>query len=555
MTKSTAEWQRIIDGLERERAAERARADRQQASLDRLSDQMAKQNDALSAIRKMLRRREAQVARYEAENRRLRKKLGLSDPDPEPEPDAADIPDEDEPTDETSDEAVAAPSPRPPAATHPGKSKPRAEGTSSDDAPRERRVGGRRAPPTHLPAYPEHHIVCACPACGGRVLKRDVEETSVYAAVPSYVRRRIIRRDRVVCADPSCGVSTTAPMPPMPCARALFDSSFLAWLVTMKFGYMMPLDRVQALLASQGVRIATSTLVHLIERATRLADAVDGEHMKQLRAGKYMCFDGTGLKVLVPGQAKAWDGYLEVYARGELTVFQFDLTKHADELRERLSAMTAVLVTDAESRNKAGAPNAKFTHCNAHVVRSWEAAAKVQPTLAKEGIEYIRSLYAIEQEAKARGLTGSALQTHRQRCKPILERYREWLIHVIDLDLPPSDPVGKTARYYLRHWEGLTRFVDDPNLPIDNNEAEREFQRHAKLRLASLFAGSVEGAHRWATLLGVVRTAQKHGLDVQAYLTWMFERRGTHRAQFGTHANQLTPAAYRAMLGLEALAA
>ena len=102
------------------------------------------------------------------------------------------------------------------------------------------------------------------------------------------------------------------------------------------------------------------------------------------------------------------------------------------------------------------------------------------------------------------------------------------------------------ARYYLRHWDGLTRFVDDPDLPIDNNAAEREFQRHAKLRLASLFAGSVEGAHRWATLLGVVRTAQKLGLDVQAYLTWMFERRGTHKARFGLKAKQLTPAAYKA---------
>lgn len=46
--------------------------------------------------------------------------------------------------------------------------------------------------------------------------------------------------------------------------------------------------------------------------------------------------------------------------------------------------------------------------------------------------------------------------------------------------------------------------------------------------------------------MGVVRTAQKHGLDVQAYLTWLFERRGTHRVRFRTKASQLTPAAYKA---------
>jgi hypothetical protein len=85
-----------------------------------------------------------------------------------------------------------------------------------------------------------------------------------------------------------------------------------------------------------------------------------------------------------------------------------------------------------------------------------------------------------------------------------------------------------------------------PDIPLDNNDAEREFQRHAKLHYASLFAGSEEGAHRWATLLGVVRTAQKHGLDVQAYRTWRFERRGTHRKRIGLTAAELTPAADQA---------
>lgn len=47
------------------------------------------------------------------------------------------------------------------------------------------------------------------------------------------------------------------------------------------------------------------------------------------------------------------------------------------------------------------------------------------------------------------------------------------------------------------------------------------------------------------TLLGVVRTAQKCEVDMLAYLTWMFERRGSHRARFGQTATELTPKAYR----------
>lgn len=542
MPQAPPDWQRVIDALEKDRAAQRVRADRSEAQFRGIIDQLARQTTELNALSKMLRRREQQLAKAEAEVRKLRRKLGLDDPDPEP--DAAEVPDDTPEPADTCGEQVPAPAPSPPRG---GRAKPRAQADGGEEAaPRPRRVGGRRAPPAHLPADRERHSVCACPSCGGRVLQRDVEETTVFTAVTTHVRRRIIRRDRVVCADPRCRVTTTAPMPPMPSVRALYDCSFLAWLVTMKFGYMMPLDRIRALLASQGVVLAMGTLVHLIERATRLAEAVDGEHMKQLLSGKYVCFDGTGLKVLIPGQAKAWDGYLEVYTREEVTVFQFDLTKHADELRERLAAMRAMLVTDAESRNKAGAPNATFAHCNAHVVRAFREAAKAQPTLAAEGAAFVAALYQVEREARALGLAGDALRQHRQACCPILASFRVWLTTVTAGNLPPNDPVAKISRYYLRHWEGLTRFVDEPDLPLDNNEAEREFQRHAKLRLASLFAGSVEGAHRWATLLGVVRTAQKHGLDVQAYLTWLFERRGTHRRRFGMSAKTLTPAAYKA---------
>ena len=128
----------------------------------------------------------------------------------------------------------------------------------------------------------------------------------------------------------------------------------------------------------------------------------------------------------------------------------------------------------------------------------------------------------------------------------MLKRFKQWLEGVVERISLPSDPVRKIAKYYLKHFAELTRFVDDPaSLPLDNNAAEREFQRHAKLRQASLFAGSPEGGHRWAVLLGVVRTAQKCDLDVLAYLTWMFERRGSHRKEFGMTAAELTPAAYR----------
>jgi hypothetical protein len=319
----------------------------------------------------------------------------------------------------------------------------------------------------------------------------------------------------------------------------------------MKFALLVPLDRVRLHLKAQGIDLAMGTLVHLIARAATLADPVDGEHWRQLLAGDHLCFDGTGLKTLIVGQDKAWDGYLEVFTRDELTVFQFDLTKHSDRLKVRLDAFDGIVVCDAESRNAAGTPGRTAANCNAHPLRALRAAERVQPHLAAQGKRFIQALYELEDRAHAEGLEGDELVSFRQHwSRRVLRRFEQWLRGVVARDLPPSDPVGAVARFYLRHFDDLTRFVDHAEIPLDNNQSEREFQRHAKLRLASLFAGSPEGGHRWATLLGVVRTAQKCDVDVQAYLTWLFERRGTHRKAFAMPAAELTPMAYRDQLVL-----
>lgn len=60
-----------------------------------------------------------------------------------------------------------------------------------------------------------------------------------------------------------------------------------------------------------------------------------------------------------------------------------------------------------------------------------------------------------------------------------------------------------------------------------------------------MHAGGSEGAHRAATLLGVVATARNENIDVEKYLVWVFERRGTWSDRHKLDAAALTPAAYK----------
>ncbi|MFT4627985.1 MAG: hypothetical protein ACI8PZ_006679 [Myxococcota bacterium] len=299
------------------------------STLDELTVLVAEQNDRLDEVVTMLRRREAQLARAEREIRRLRKKYGE---DPEPDPPPASEPAESAADEQGADsERTESPADSGDGPTHEGASAPTAEGSSTPKS-RPRSHGGRTPPPDHVDSTDELHTLCACGHCGGtNIQQKDIRSSSKIDVRPFLIDVRNIHRVRYRCSD--CGTLTTAPMPPMPCESAKYTCGFIAWLVVMKFVLLVPLDRIIASLASQGVHVAKGRLVHLIERAATLAEAVDGEHWQQLKAGAFLCFDGTGLKTVIVGQCKAWDGYMEVYTRDELTVFQFDLTKHADRLR------------------------------------------------------------------------------------------------------------------------------------------------------------------------------------------------------------------------------
>lgn len=497
------------------------------AQLDELLRLASAQNEQLSDLRAMMRRK-------------LDKRKKAADPDPEDDPPPS------APAGGNGRAAKASTANVVPTASPAPTRKPKAR---SEWKPRSKGTG-RRPHPEHLDVTEQREDVCACGNCGStELLARDTETTDRLDAAATIAK---IRRDvREVVRCKKCGKTTTAEPPPLPCEKAKFTCAFLAFVVTMKFGLLVPLDRIRRHLASQGIDLAESTLVAMIDLASDLAAPIDGVHWKQLKASPCILADGTGLKVLVKGLPVAWDAYLDVFNVDKIAVYQFALTKHGDDLAALFQGFRGTVMCDAESRMNAifEQEAVQRANCNAHPRRAFRDAEAAQPVLAKEAGKFLTKMYAHERRALADGLVGDALRDRRQAMiRPIASAFHAWLTEQNTPELLPLDPFGKAVRYYLRHFEKLTRFIDDPGVPIDNNPSERAFQDHAKLRLNALFAGSPEGGRRWAVLLGIVTTAKRHGLDVQAYLTWMFERRGTWRKRFGLTAAQLTPAAYEQML-------
>lgn len=232
-------------------------------------------------------------------------------------------------------------------------------------------------------------------------------------------------------------------------------------------------------------------------------------------------------------------------------MFQYEPDKTGDTVAAKLQPFRGILTADAEHRFNAVYASGHIVEagCNAHGRRKFRDAEATRPDLAAEGGGFLAAMYVAETAAQEKGLAGAALRKHRrQLIRPIVEDFRRWL-RAVEPTLLPSEPLAIAVRYYQNHGDALFRFVDDPDVPIDNSPTEREFQNVAKLRLNALFAGSTEGAHRACVLLGVVASCRAVGVPVQAYLTWAFERLGTHRDLFALPIEHLTPAAFQRVQG------
>ncbi len=137
-------------------------------------------------------------------------------------------------------------------------------------------------------------------------------------------------------------------------------------------------------------------------------------------------------------------------------------------------------------------------------------------------------LYDLESEAREQSLAGKALlASRRAKQKPVWELMRAELDAVDDraeqVVLPKSD-LRKALNYVRNHWTELTRYLDDADLPLDNNQCEQLMRDVAVGRKNWIFAGSLAGGERNARFLSLVSSAHRNDLDVWAYVDDVLKR-------------------------------
>lgn len=161
--------------------------------------------------------------------------------------------------------------------------------------------------------------------------------------------------------------------------------------------------------------------------------------------------------------------------------------------------------------------------CWAHSRRKFvELVEAQQSPIAEKAVAYIGALYEIERET--RDLSPEDRKALRQeRARPIVEALHDWLIGQ-RAALTNGTRTARAIDYTLKRWDALVRYINDGNLPIDNNWVENQIRPWALGRNNWLFAGSLRSGQRAANIMTLIQSAKINGLDPQAYLRDVLER-------------------------------
>ena len=396
----------------------------------------------------------------------------------------------------------------------------------------------RRPLPEHLPRQTQIHMPkhAACPECGGelRKLSEDVSEMLEY--MPESFR--VIRQVRPKLSCRQCERIVQAAAASRPIARGLAGPGLLAHVLVSKYGNHLPLYRQCEIYARQGIELERSTLADWVGGSSALLDPLVEALRRYVMAAGKLHADDTRVPVLAPGTGKTKTGRLWTYVRDDRPAgdsaapavwYAYSADRGGQHPEQHLKTFRGALQADAYAGFNQLYKDERIQEvgCWAHVRRKFHDLEQAHGSpLAREALERIAALYAVEDEIRGRR-PDERKQVRQARARPLLQALHDWF-EVSLTKLSRKSDTTAAIRYALTLWPALTRYCDDGHLEIDNNAAERSLRAVTLGRKNYLFAGSDAGGERSAVIYSLIATAKLNGLDPEAYLREVLTRIADH---------------------------
>nr|WP_242843408.1 IS66 family transposase [Ruminococcus albus] len=162
-----------------------------------------------------------------------------------------------------------------------------------------------------------------------------------------------------------------------------------------------------------------------------------------------------------------------------------------------------------------------MTHARRGFIQALPNDQKLHSTsVAAKAVEYFNKIYH-EENLLADSSTEYRYKQRLVKVKPLLDEFFAWLENV---QVSGKGKLTDAVRYALNERKYLYTFLENGDVPIDNNRAENAIRPFALGRKNWLFSNTANGARSSATLYSIISTAQANGVDAEKYLTELFSQ-------------------------------
>ena len=350
--------------------------------------------------------------------------------------------------------------------------------------------------------HEEEHLVCE--KCGAEMTEIGEEKAYdelVYVPGEFFIRRHIVKKYK--CTKCGQEPEKDAQNPdeierctircadyPKPMILHSFCSPELAAHIAYeKFAKAVPLYRQEKDFAAKGIPLLRATMSDWVcTIAERWCLSILEEMHRRLLLSGIIHADETVLQVLHEAGRKATtDSRMWVYCNGKMN--------------ER-----SIIIFEYQP-----------TRAGVHMPKDKSA---YNTSVAAKAVEFCNKIY--HEEHLLADLT--ATERYEQRLvkvKPLLDAFFAWLE---EQNVSGKGKLAKAVRYALNEKKYLYTFLEDGNVPIDNNRAENAIRPFAVGRKNWLFNNTERGARCSAILYSIISTAQANGLDAEKYMTELFSQ-------------------------------
>jgi transposase len=358
---------------------------------------------------------------------------------------------------------------------------------------------------------------------------RDTEDSEqIEIEVDAYRRRIRRRRYHRTCTCPVGPRTVTAPPEPKLIPKGLLGVSVWVEILLDKFSSHRPTERLLAHWRWLDLHVAAGTVAGGLKALEPLFPPLYEALLARNAQSAFAQADETRWMVFVVQEGKrGYQWWLWVFLGEDTVVYRLDPSRSHEVPEGHFPAdAPVVMMVDRYSAYKAMAQvktgTVLLAFCWAHVRRDFVKVGKgwaESKGWALAWLRRIRGLYRQHGQRSTQEAGGAGFAAADAELRQTVATLRTQVeIELADPKL--STPCRKVLVSLQEHWPGLTRFVDDLRIPLDNNASERQARGPAVGRKNYYGSGALWSGRLAATLFSLFATLTLAELNIRKWLTW-----------------------------------